>query len=259
MNFLSPPEVVKFASEVMKKKCCYGTRQTLLMGFLAGVYIAMGGYAANVASFDIASASTAKFMSGAVFPVGLILVVVAGGELFTGNCLIPLGLYNRNITVFQIVKNWSLVYASNFVGAVFFAWLIWQTGLASGGIRDAAVNTAAAKSSIQFWPAFVRGILCNWLVSIAVWISFAANDIAGKILAMWFPVMVFVMCGYEHSVANMYFIPLGIFLDGGATPSLGIGGLINNLIPVTFGNIVGASVFIASAYALIFPKSLEGN
>lgn len=233
------------------------------LGILAGIYISFGAFASQMISHSIENPGLAKFASGAVFPVGLMLVVIAGAELFTGNTLMVIGLNNKAINFGQMLRNWIVVYFANFVGAIIIAYLISESGLfnmTEGLLGAAAIKTAVAKSSLTFKEAFIRGIFCNVLVVLAVWMAAAAKDIVGKVFACWFPVMTFVMSGFEHSIANMYFIPAGIFaaanplcveaagLTAAQMTTLNMSGFIANLIPVTLGNIVGGSIVIGLTY-----------
>jgi formate/nitrite transporter len=206
-------------------------------------------------------------LAGAVFGEGLVLVILAGGELFTGNTLMIGGVIRRKISAGRMLRNWGLVYLANFVGSVFIAWLMSETGLfASGGdaLGAATIRIAAGKTALAFHSAFFLGILCNWLVCLGVWLSYAADTMSGKIIGIMLPVWLFVTSGFEHSVANMYYIPAGIFaksnpallektLELGTTPAA-VDGLnwgtffTSNLIPVTLGNIVGGCVFVSMAY-----------
>lgn len=269
-EFLTPKECGQATVNVgvMKSQLCVW--RMLLLGLLAGIFIAFGGFASQMISHSIESTGVAKFAGAAVFPVGLMLVVLAGAELFTGNNLMTIAFFERRITISKLLKNWLFVYISNLVGSVLFAWTIYGTGLlnTSGGKLGAvAINTALQKIQIGFGPAFLRAILCNILVVLAVWLAASANDIIGKIWAIWFPIMLFVLSGFEHSIANMYFIPLGIFAKGqfGAKAAelfnisadklsaLNWGTMwTGNLIAVTLGNIVGGALIISGIYWLTY-------
>lgn len=266
-NFLSPTEIAEAYDGVSVKKARNGTGNLVILGILAGAFIAFGGFASQMVSHAINNPGLAKFAGGAVFPVGLMLVVIAGGELFTGNNLMIIGTMDRKIRVEELLRNWTIVYIANFIGAASLALLIHLSGLldTSGGRLGAAViNTALAKVSLPFGQAFVRGILCNILVVLGVWMATAAKDVIGKIFSCWFPVMLFVTSGFEHSVANMYFITLGMFaksnaaylsagqIEASALGALSVEGLLNNLIPVTLGNIVGGAVMVGLAYWYVY-------
>ncbi len=227
-------------------------RKLLVSGFLAGAYIALGGLLAIMIGKGIAPAvvgdvrygGLGRMLFAAVFPVGLILVVVAGAELFTGNAaiLVP-GVLSGRSPLRGLARNWALSYSGNFAGALFVAYaLAYLTGLCAGEPYLGAVRAMAVdKTGLSFTAAFWRGVGCNWLVCLAVWLACAAEDVAGKILAVWFPIMAFVGLGFEHSVANMFFIPTGMIYGA----PVGIGRfLVRNLLPVTLGNIVGGAFFV---------------
>lgn len=242
--------------------------QLLLLGILAGFFIALGAYTSNMVIHDLnVSYGLFKFVQGAVFPLGLILVLVAGAELFTGNSLILVSVLEGEITLFQMLKNWILVYVANLIGSVVFAWLAYQSGLfsASGGeLGLLHIKIAHQKAILPFMPAFIRGIMANFAVCLAVWMAVGAKDMVGKVLAIWFPVMAFVTGGFEHSIANMYYIPAGIFaknefaslstLNSEELLNLNWTGLLNNLVPVTLGNLLGGVIFVGVFYWLIFKK-----
>jgi formate/nitrite transporter len=236
----------------------------LVLGILAGAYIGFGGLLSTTVTFDMAKhlgIGFSKFMGGAVFSVGLMLVVIAGAELFTGNNLMVSSALAKQITFSTMVKRWILVYCTNFIGSIilaliFFGSGLWKTG--GGALGEAAVNIAYAKVSLVFGEALIRAIGCNWLVCLAVWMALAARQTVGKIFAIFFPIMAFVAIGFEHCVANMYFIPTGIFLRAwaGVAPPQGMDASIlswgslfyRNLLPVTIGNIVGGGVFVGMSY-----------
>jgi formate/nitrite transporter len=234
------------------------------LGILAGAYIGFGGLLSTTVTFDAASKwgiGISKILSGATFSVGLMLVVIAGAELFTGNNLMVSSVMTREITFGTMLKRWGIVYLANFVGSIFLALLfyfsgLWKTG--DGALGAAAVKIAYNKVALGFGEALWRGIGCNWLVCLAVWMALAARQVIGKIFAIFFPIMAFVAIGFEHSIANMYFIPTGILLMNGAgftnvpgvDPNLlgWINFLWRNLLPVTIGNIIGGVVFVGMSY-----------
>ena len=272
MNFKTPVELAKGACAAAKAKSSWTVPQMILMGILAGSYIAFGGFLMTVVTQDLAKfagVGASKFLGGAVFSVGLMLVVIAGGELFTGNCMMPLGTFAGCAPFGGVARNWFWVYISNFLGSVLVAFFIYQSGLWKGAVGVNALNIAVGKTRIPLSEAFFRGILCNWLVVLAVWMSMAATDIVGKIFAIFFPIMAFVASGFEHSIANMYMITLGLFIKGDAAfvaasgipaeklANLSVGGFFHNLIPVTLGNMVGGILFVAVFYFLVFRNKLE--
>ena len=207
-----------------------------------------------------------KVLAGAVFGTGLMLVVLAGGELFTGNALVIVSVLDRKVTVRAMLLNWLLVYIGNFVGSLCIAMMMWRSGLfnSSGGLLGGmTIKIASYKTTLPFHSAFFLGIMCNWLVCLAVWVSYGAADIAGKALTIFFIICLFVTSGFEHSIANMYYIPAGIFakqnpqwLAMSQVPADQIANLnwfnffVRNLIPVTLGNIAGGSVMVGALYWL---------
>ena len=254
------------------KKTTNNWFKLLVLGILAGAYIGFGGELSNMVGHDAAQfvgAGLAAFIKGAVFSVGLMLVVIAGAELFTGNTMITMSVLDGKSKFSGLLYNWSIVYVANLLGSVLVAYLMFGSGLLEGpnvAIGAAALKTAAGKASLAFWPAFFRGILCNWLVCLAVWMALTSRNTIGKVWAIFFPIMVFVASGFEHSIANMYFIPIGILLKGvnevvaaataaGLAPeklaNVGLYGFfVKNLVPVTLGNIVGGGFFVATLYWL---------
>lgn len=235
-----------------------------VLGILAGSYIGFGGLLSTTVTFDLAAKAgigLTKFLAGSAFSLGLILVVIAGAELFTGNNLMVSSVLSKEITFSTMTKRWVLVYAANFIGSILLALIfyysgLWKTGDSALGV--AAIGVAAKKVSLDFSEALVRGIGCNWLVCLAVWMALAARQTIGKIFAIFFPIMGFVAIGFEHCVANMYFIPTGIFLKNwagiGSASMAGLDALTwanfvwKNLLPVTIGNIIGGAVFVGMSY-----------
>lgn len=259
MSYYFPKELVSKASEAALSRDSTSIRNTLLLAFLAGAYIALGGLLAlSVGGGMPVVAATnpglQKFVMGALFPLGLILCVIAGADLFTGNTayFIP-PLMTGKLRFVRLLRNWTLVYFGNFVGALFVAYfLAYKTELlAASPWLDTVRGLAVSKTSATFFATFVKGIGANWLVALAVWLAFAAQDISGKILAIWFPVMAFVAMGFEHSVANMFFIPAAMFY--GADVSLA-DFLVRNLLPATLGNVVGGSILTAMIYTVVYNK-----
>ncbi len=255
-------------------KCNASTFNLLVLGILAGVYIGFGSALATTVGHDAAKfvgSGLAKFFFGAVFSVGLMLVVIAGSELFTGNNLILASVLGGHAKPVKLVRNWTLVYIANFLGALLLVGIMYGTGLWKGGgtsmgIGVKALAIANGKVNIPFWAALFRGIGCNWLVCLAVWMMISANDTGGKIWAAFFPIMAFVALGFEHSVANMYFIPMGMFLKGtdvAAQAGLNLANLtwgnfiVKNLIPVTIGNIIGGSLFVALLYWSVYQRNAK--
>jgi formate transporter len=255
------------ADSLTRSVCVKKTQQSILnltiLGILAGVYIGFGAQLATFVTHDLASyvgLGMSKLIGGAVFSVGLMLVVIAGAELFTGNNLIFLSVLDRQVKLRALLRNWTVVYFANFAGALLLVLLMYGSGLwesGGGAVGRAAVTLADAKVNLGLLEAFARGILCNWLVCLAVWMAMSARDVIGKVFAIFFPIMAFVASGFEHSVANMYFIPIGLALKGAGlaavSSNLTIGGMIvKNLIPVTLGNIVGGAFFVAALYWVVY-------
>lgn len=214
-----------------EKRVTQSLPRLLLLGALAGAFIAFAGVAAS-----IGGALGGKLASATIFPIGLTMVLLAGSELFTGNCLFLMPLLRRNITAGHMLRNWVAVYLGNLLGSVAVAFLVVQCG-ALDGIAEAAVAAAVTKAALPFGVALLRGVLCNFLVCLAVWMAFCAQSAGGKVVSLFGPILLFVLCGFEHSVANMYYIPAGIFLaENGEVTWLS---LWQNLLPVTLGNMVG--------------------
>jgi formate/nitrite transporter len=257
-------ETCQLVSDAGVTKSGKTTSELFILGILAGAYIAFAAAGSTMAAFNLlANPETfglGRCVAGLIFPCGLMLVVLAGSELFTGNTMMLLPLAQRRITLFAMLRNWLIVYAGNFFGSVFIAFLICQSGQLSAGnglLGEMTITIATKKCSLTFAQAFSLGILCNWLVCLAVWMAFGAKDTTGKIFAIFFPIWLFITSGYEHSVANMYYVPAGLF----AAQASGLGTaltwenfLVANLIPVTLGNIVGGGVFVALAYGYVNRK-----
>jgi len=264
-SFKSPVDTAKAIAGIaeLKEKAPFGN--VVVLSFLAGAYIAFGGLLAEVVTSGMAAAGfppgLVKLFFGAVFPVGLMLVVIAGSELFTGNNMyMAVGVLTGKSSLKGLGKNWILSWVFNLVGAVFVAYVFaYLTGIltvdpfmgnaatiAQTKALGGAEFMAAGKSvvSLTWDKAFFRAIGCNWLVCLAVYLAVASDDIIGKVMGIWFPIMAFVALGFEHSVANMFFIPVGIFLGKVTWYQM----FVNNLIPVTIGNIIGGAIFVGFLY-----------
>lgn len=273
-DFLTPAEITESFIATGQRKAELGIAEQIVLGILAGAFIAFASEGSNAAIHTIESVGIGKALAGALFATGLMLVVVAGGELFTGNCLMVISLVDRKISLPSLLRNWFFVYIGNFLGSVMLAYFINRSGqlnFSGGMLGGFTIRLAAYKTGLNFGYAFFMGILCNWLVCLAVWMAAAANDIAGKLLAIYFPIWLFITSGFEHSVANMYYIPAGIMakaspllveqaLKLGVSPE-GLLGLtwgrflVGNLLPVTLGNIVGGAFFVGLAYRFAYrPK-----
>ena len=248
---LIPAEIARIYPETGKAKVSMSVPKTLLLGILAGIFIALAGVGATFGNVYVN-----KVMGAAIFPAGLAMVIIAGSELFTGNCLLILPVLEKSITVSRMLRNWLIVYIGNLIGAVLIsAMTVW--GGTFDGIYETVIATAVTKATLPFGVALLRGILCNVLVCLAVWMAMAAKDVAGKIIGLFFPVFLFVLCGFEHCVANMFYLPAGIFAAahyGIAAEGLSFGTmLLSNLLPVTIGNIIGGCG-IGCAYWLAYRK-----
>jgi formate transporter len=265
----SPREISEKIELVGVAKARLPTPQTLVLGMVAGGFIGLGAlYFTLVTSDSQLSFAAARVLGGAVFSLGLILVIVAGAELFTGNNLLVMAWADRKISTYEMLRNWTLVYVSNAFGAIGLAVVVYlsqHADMNGGAVGLAYMKIAAAKTALPFGEAFFKGVLCNLLVCLAVWLAMAGRSVTDKILAIVFPISAFVAAGFEHSVANMYFIPLGIFLKGSAGAAAGIdtsaldwAGFAGNLVPVTLGNIFGGSIMVALVYHLIYRRGAAG-
>jgi formate/nitrite transporter len=254
----APAEIAALVESAGVRKAGLGTISTLTLGVLAGAFIAFGGmFFTLVLSDGDLSVSVARILGGVCFSLGLILVVIGGAELFTGNNLIVMAWADGKVSLARLLRNWGLVYVGNFVGAlatVAIAYFAGVQNLTGGAYGETAQKIAEAKIDLPFAEAFFRGLLCNVLVCLAVWLTIAAHSVASKILAIVFPITACVALGFEHSVANMYLIPFGL-LQSDFMFSDGVLGLIMNLIPVTIGNIVGGSGFVAMVYWLVYLRN----
>ncbi|MDB4835337.1 formate/nitrite transporter family protein [Cyclobacteriaceae bacterium] len=259
MSFQTPKEVFLSVVNSGKLKVQTNTSKLLLQSFFAGAYIAFGGFLAlkiggGIPEIKSSNPGLASLIFGGVFPVGLVLVIMTGAELFTGNTflLIP-ALRHKEIKLIDIAKNWSFSFLGNFIGSLFVAYFFVHITqlLGKSPWHDTVTSLAVAKVNQPFVVLFWKAVACNWLVCLAIWLSIASKQLSGKILGIWLPIMAFVALGFEHSVANMFFIPLGIF--EGAEVSW-VDFLIDNLLPVTLGNILGGAAFVGLAYSYIFKE-----
>jgi formate/nitrite transporter len=295
MVFHPPVAIVAKAGDAGKYKVGLPAWNMVLRGFMSGAYIAMGGALATVCSTGIvyaaltpaqiaanvtapiaggfASAGIAQLILGAVFPVGLIITVLTGAELFTGDAMLaPMAAFIHKISWAQVLTLWVFVYIGNFIGSCFWAYIMANGPFVSFDAAGAATITAFGSRAIAiagaktgyvgmmgFYSAFLKGIGCNYLVNLAILLGICADDAAGKFFGIWFPIMAFVSSGLEHSIANMYFIPAGLMtagLTGAAIKTDWISMWMQNLIPVTLGNIVGAFFFVGVLYWVAFRKEI---
>lgn len=262
-----PQEIAWVAEETGASKASMILWKTILLSILAGIFIAIGAvFSTLVTSGSAMSYGVTKLLGGITFSLGLILVVIGGAELFTGNNLMIIAWANKRISIWQIMRNWFVVYLGNMIGALLVAFMILWSGhhLAGDGVVGTHIlDIAATKCELALGQAVVLGILCNMLVCLAIWLSYSTPSFPGKVLAIVFPISAFVAAGFEHSVANMYFIPMGILVKSMGDPELW--GMIDstavqfesiswgnflyaNLLPVTIGNIIGGSIFVGLAY-----------
>lgn len=271
-NYLAPNEIASYTIDTGINKVSKKYFIQFLLGILAGVFIAFAAEGSNVSAYGLWSKpetyGLGKAMAGALFGTGLMLVIIAGADLFTGNTLIIMGVLEKKIKLKDMLMNWTLVYLGNFVGSLLVAYMIVNSGqLHMGGnmLAGTTIKIASAKVSLSFTNAFYLGIMCNWLVCLAVWLSYSAKDITGKILGIFFPIWLFITSGFEHSVANMYYISAGILAK--STPQYSQAShlseevlnalnwksfIFSNLLPVTLGNIVGGAFFVGAAYWFIY-------
>lgn len=284
IDALLPPMMAVKAEEIGVRKAHMGGSTLFALAVLAGAFIALGAIFATTVgagSFvtnlaDGGTISTAaptgltRLMMGIVFSLGLILVVVGGAELFTGNNLIVMAWAGRKVSTALLLKNWGIVYAGNFVGAVTTAVIMFLTAqytFSGGAIGLQALSIANHKAGLAFVPALALGIMCNALVCLAVWMTYSARSTTDKILAIIFPIAAFIAAGFEHSVANMYYIPLALLMQAFAPasfwesihktpadfPNLTLYNFfIGNLLPVTIGNIIGGAVMVGVVYWFVY-------
>jgi formate/nitrite transporter len=289
MVFHPPVAIVAKAGDAGKYKVGLPAWNMVLRGFMSGAYIAMGGALATVCSTGIAysaaqitagavpggfaSAGMAQLVLGAVFPVGLIITVLTGAELFTGDAMLaPMAAFIHKISWAQVLTLWVFVYIGNFIGSITWAYIMANGPFVSFDAAGAATITAFGTRALAimgaktgyvgmmgFYSAFLKGIGCNWLVNLAILLGICADDAAGKFFGIWFPIMAFVSSGLEHSIANMYFIPAGIMtaaITNTPTKVDWINMWMSNLIPVTLGNIVGGLLFVGIIYWVAFRKEI---
>jgi formate transporter len=256
----SPKDIAERVENIGVTKARLPLLSLTTLGVLAGGFIGLGAlYFTLVTSDTSLGFAASRLLGGVAFSLGLILVVVAGAELFTGNNLLVMAWASHRITTKELIRNWILVYLANLAGALGLVFLVvlshhWQMN--NNAVGTTAVKIAAAKAALPFWEAFFKGILCNILVCLAVWLALAGRSVTDKVFAVIFPISAFVAAGFEHSIANMYFIPLGLMLKDripvGGVENLSWLGLCSNLLPVTLGNIVGGGVMVALVYYFVY-------
>ncbi|QSX05636.1 formate/nitrite transporter family protein [Sedimentibacter sp. zth1] len=273
-NYLTPAEIAATTVQTGIKKVKLSFSQRLTLGILAGVFVAFASEGSNMAAFNLfvkpETYGLGKVLAGSIFSTALMLVLLAGGELFTGNTLIIISVLEGKVKVSEMLKNWGTVYIGNLIGSVLIAFMMVQSGLFNSGsnvLGAVTIKIAVYKVNLPFMSALYLGIMANWLVCLAVWLAYGAKNMAGKILGMFFPIWLFVTSGFEHSIANMYYIPAGIWaksnVDWVAASHLSPEKLanlnwntfiINNLVPVTLGNIIGGGIFVGFIYWFIYLK-----
>jgi len=275
IDALLPAEMARRAEYLGVRKAEAKLLPMFALAILAGAFIALGAMFATTVSAGASGMlpyGLTRLLVGLVFSLGLILVVVGGAELFTGNNLIVMAWAGGKVSTYALLRNWVVVYIGNFAGSIFTAILVFlskQYMFGSGSVGASMLGIATSKVHLGFIQALVLGILCNTLVCLAVWLTFSARSVVDKIFAIIFPISAFVAAGFEHSVANMYFIPLGLFIkafDPAFTAASKVdvtsltweNFLINNLLPVTIGNIIGGAVLVAAVYWAIFLRKGEG-
>jgi formate/nitrite transporter len=258
----APREVARRIESVGVAKARMAALPLCLLGVLAGAFIGLGSlFFVIVKSDPTLGFALSQLLGGLVFSLGLLLVVVAGAELFTGNNLLAMAWADGQIGSAALLRNWALVCVANFVGAAGLALLVYasgHTGLHGGAIGQQVVRIALAKQALPWHEAFFRGVLCNVLVCMAVWMTMAGRSVVDKAVAIVFPVSAFVAAGFEHSIANMYLFPLAMLVQGDAaagTASVTWAGLAGNLLPVIAGNLLGGSVLVGLVYHLIYRRS----
>jgi formate/nitrite transporter len=261
MSYKPPKEIAKAGIETGATKAKLSWDKALVAGFLAGAYIAFAGLLAFTVTAGMRPeiwGTLPSFFAGTVFATGLILVVIAGSELLTGNmALVPLAAMKGRASFKQLAENWAFVLLGNLLGALFVAYfLAVQTGVATAEMPLSRLTAIAHAKGVEEseWQIFLRGVGCNWLVCIAVWMALSATDVAGKILAIFFPIMAFVAMGFDHVVANMFFLPAAIFAG---VPDLTWWDTIHNWIFAFLGNVVGATIFVAGAYWYLYVRESQ--
>jgi formate transporter len=267
LDALMPGEMAVKAENIGVRKAELPFNKLFLLAVLAGAFIGLGAEFFTIAitgTQDHVGYGLTKLIGGAVFCLGLILVVIAGAELFTGNALILMAHASKKVSTRKLLRNWGIVYVGNFVGSLltaYFLFLSKQYTFEHGAVGATALNIANAKCSLEFWPALILGIYCNALVCLAVWLCFSARTTTDRILAIIFPVTAFVASGFEHCVANMYFVPLGLLIKSDATVVVLAKSVANltwgnflwrNLLPVTIGNILGGGLMVGAIYWWIY-------
>jgi formate transporter len=256
----APQEIAERVKDFCVVKARLPLLSLVMLGLLAGAFIGLGALMFTLVASDASLGFAAtRLLGGLAFSLGLVLVTVAGAELFTGNNLLAMAWADGCVSTGQVLRNWTVACCANFAGAAGIAVLVWlsgHAGLNDGDVARTAIRIAVAKAQLPIGEAFFRGVMCNVLVCMAVWMALAGRSVTDKIAAIVFPITAFVAAGFEHSIANMYFMPLGMLLGA----PIGIADMVRNLVPVIAGNLVGGSVFVALVYYVIYLRpSLRAN
>jgi formate transporter len=262
----SPTEIARRVEAVGEAKARLALLPLAMLGVLAGAFIGLGAMLFVLVKSDASLGfATSQLLGGLVFSLGLLMVVVAGAELFTGNNLLVMAWADGRIAAWQVLRNWTVVCLSNFAGAAGLAMLVFWSGhtdLNGGAVGQKVVQLALAKQELPFWTALVRGVLCNVLVCMAVWMAMAGRSVVDKAVAVVFPVMAFVSAGFEHSIANMYLMPLAMLLQSSGVVAEGQAvtwmGMLANLLPVILGNLLGGAGLVGLVYHVIYLRQ-PGN
>lgn len=264
----SPKEIAARVETIGMAKARLPLLSMLMLSVMAGAFIGLGAlFFVLVKSDPTLGFATSQLLGGVAFSLGLFLVIVAGAELFTGNNLLVMAWAEGKLSTLELLRNWTVVCAGNFIGAAGMALLIFlsrHTEMNNGEIAEQYLEIAAEKCAMPFWTAFFRGVLCNVLVCMAVWMATAGRSVIDKAVAIVFPISAFVAAGFEHSIANMYLIPLAMLLEpfgrvGAATNAITWAGFFRNLVPVILGNLVGGSVLVGLVYHVIYQRAPGRN
>lgn len=277
-NMNSQVEIVDANMNLAQAKVQYPLKKMILSGMLAGAFIALGGAASSTAAHAIENVGLARTVAGCIFPVGLMLILLVGGDLFTGNCLIYMAVMDGRVRLKEFFKNLAVIWFSNLLGAVFIDILLFFSGnldYSNGLLGAYAIKVAVGKISINPFTGFISGILCNILVCGAILMAGAAKDVAGKIWAAFFPIFAFVVVGFEHCVANMFYIPMGMLaatnskyvemaeqhfgITAEKLAEFNVGNLITSFVPITIGNVVGGAICVGAVCYIIHKKFTANN
>lgn len=254
LDVVAPSQIARLVEEVAIRKVRLNFLSTLTLGVLAGAFIALGAmfYTVTITGSELGFGPT-RLLGGLAFSLGLVLVIIGGAELFTGNSLIVLGWANGRIRASEVLRNWGIVYLGNFLGAISMVLITHHAGILTmgdGAVGTTAVSLAAGKLALAPLELFLRGVLCNILVCLAVWMCFAAHSVSARVIVILLPVSAFVALGFEHSIANMYLIPIGMLHAN----QIDIGSLLTNMFIVSVGNVVGGAVLVALVFWLAYQR-----